>query len=218
MSSSRLRGPAARPRRPPGARAPRASRARRCSTGSIRSPDSSRACSSESQQTKAARSSTTLSSSRDVGVVRADRADERARPQPLAAQHRVARGRDRDDDVLRRPRRGGSRPARRRPRLQNASSRFSVAAVGDDPLDPRQRRADARDLRLGLPAAADHAERRRARPGEVLRRDPARRAGAQLAERVGLDHRDELRRVARRRARRRSARPSRSRAYVFTPA
>ena len=31
--------------------------------------------------------------------------------------------------------------------------------------------------------------------GEVLRRDPARRAGAQLAELVGLEHRDELGRV-----------------------
>ena len=47
-------------------------------------------CSSESQQTNAARSRTTLSSSRAARVVRADGADERARPQPLAAQHRVA--------------------------------------------------------------------------------------------------------------------------------
>ena len=45
--------------------------------------------------------------------------------QPLAAQHRVARGRDRDDDVLRRPPRGGSRPARRR-----RARRTSRAAPG----------------------------------------------------------------------------------------
>ena len=32
-------------------------------------------------------------------VVRADRADERSLPQPLAAEHRVLRGRDGDDDV-----------------------------------------------------------------------------------------------------------------------
>ena len=36
-----------------------------------------------------------------AAVVGADRADERAGPQPLAAQHRVARGRDGDDHVLR---------------------------------------------------------------------------------------------------------------------
>ena len=34
-------------------------------------------------------------------VVRADRADQRAGLKPLAAEHRVARGRGRDDDVLR---------------------------------------------------------------------------------------------------------------------
>jgi hypothetical protein len=34
-------------------------------------------------------------------VVRADRADERAGPKPLAAEHGIARGRRRDHDVLR---------------------------------------------------------------------------------------------------------------------
>ena len=69
-------------------------------TGSIRSPDSSLACSRESQQTKVARSRTTLSSSRAPRVVRPDRADERAVAEPLAAEDGVARGRRRHDDVL----------------------------------------------------------------------------------------------------------------------
>ena len=68
-------------------------------------------------------------------------------------------------------------------------------AVRDDALELRQRGADARELRLRLPAAADHAEAARAALREVLRRDAARRAGAQLAELVRLEHRDELGRV-----------------------
>ena len=52
----------------------------RPATGSMRSPDSSLACSSQSQQTNAARSSTTLSSSRRLDDVRARGDDERARP------------------------------------------------------------------------------------------------------------------------------------------
>ena len=67
-----------------------------------------------------------------------------------------------------------------------------VAAVGDDPLEPGQRGTHALDLALGLPAAADHAERLRIGAREVLRRDRARRAGAPLAEPVGLDHREQL--------------------------
>ena len=67
-----------------------------------------------------------------------------------------------------------------------------VAAVGDDPLEPGQRGAHALDLALGLPAAADHAERLRIGARQVLRRDGARRAGAPLAEPVGLDDREQL--------------------------
>ena len=54
-------------------------------------------------------------------------------------------------------------------------------------LDRRDRRADARDLRLRLEAAADDPEPARARARKVLRRDAARRAGTQLAEHVRLD-------------------------------
>jgi hypothetical protein len=43
-------------------------------------------------------------------------------------------------------------------------------------------------LRLRLPAATDHAETPGAVAGEVLRRDPARGAGAALAECIGLEH------------------------------
>src|SRR5581483_4599490 len=64
-----------------------------------------------------------------------------------------------------------------------------VAAVDDHALDPRQRLPDAGDLRGGLPAAADHPEARRAGTREVARRDAGGRAGAQLPELVGLDHR-----------------------------
>ena len=49
----------------------------------------------------------------------------------------------------------------------------------------------AGDLGLGLPAAADHAERARPRPGEVPSRDAAGRPGAELSEPVGLDHCDQ---------------------------
>ena len=72
-----------------------------------------------------------------------------------------------------------------------------VAAVDDDLLDRRQRLADAQHLRLGLPAAADHAERPRAGAGEMPRSDGARCAGAQAAEPVRLDHGGQLRRVER---------------------
>ena len=69
------------------------------------------------------------------------------------------------------------------------------SAVGDDALDGRDGRADAGDLRLGLVAAADDAERSRAAPREMPRGDPARRAGSELPEPVRLDHGDELRRL-----------------------
>jgi hypothetical protein len=67
-------------------------------------------------------------------VVGADCADERALGQPVAAEHRVARGRDRDDDVLlRRICVGAGRLGThlRAERLQS----FRRPAVGDDPLE-----------------------------------------------------------------------------------
>src|SRR5206468_10652133 len=67
-----------------------------------------------------------------------------------------------------------------------------AAAVGDDALDRRDRRADARDLAPCLPAAPDYAESLRARPREVPRRDGARRAGAELTQLVGLEYGVEL--------------------------
>ena len=132
-----------------------------------------------------------------VRVVRADRADERARLQPLAAQHRIARGRDGDDDVLR----GGVAVALGRlgagARAEGGEP-VGRAAVGDDALDRRHGRADAGDL---APPASRSRSRRasRARTGEVPRRDAARGAGAQLAERSASITADELG-LARRRA------------------
>ena len=69
------------------------------------------------------------------------------------------------------------------------------SAVGDLPLDPRQSLPDAGDLAARLPAAAEHAQTRGALASEVLRRDAARSAGAELPELVRLDHAGELRRL-----------------------
>src|SRR5207253_431752 len=91
-------------------------------------------------------------------IVGADRADECARPQPLAAEDRVAGGRGGDHHVLL----GGIAVALARlgsdlgaeltqPRL--------AAAVGNYLLDPGQRLPDAGDLAARLPATADHAQR-----------------------------------------------------------
>jgi hypothetical protein len=66
------------------------------------------------------------------------------------------------------------------------------AAVGDHPLDRRHRFANAQDLALGLPAAAEDAQAARPLTCEVLRRDRARSTGPELAQLVGLDHRGEL--------------------------
>ncbi len=129
-----------------------------------------------------------------AAVVRADGADERAGTQPLAAQDGILRRRHGHDDValagvaVALARLGSVLLAERREPLL-------VAAVGDDALDARKRGADRGELRLGLPAAADQPEAPRARAGEMLRGDAARRAGAELAELVRLDHRDELGRV-----------------------
>ena len=149
------------------------------STGSIRSPASSFACSIESQQTKTARSRTTLSSSRAPG--RFAPAAQTSAPglQPLAAEHRVLRGRGRDDDVLLGRVAVGlaGLGAEASCRTRSASPRCGSRRR---PLDPRQRLADARDLALGLPAAADHAERssRPAWRGTSPRHRWPRRSGA----------------------------------------
>ena len=66
------------------------------------------------------------------------------------------------------------------------------AAVGDDALDRGQPGANRPDLRLGLPAAADHAQRARSTPGEMLRRDAARGSGPSLPGRIGFEHGCEL--------------------------
>jgi hypothetical protein len=125
-------------------------------------------------------------------VVGADRADEGTRPEPLAAQDRVAGGRCGHHDVL------GRRLAVAFARLgldllAERAETLLVPAVSDDRLDRRQRLSNARDLAPRLPAAADHPERRRGVPREVLRRDTACCARAQLAELVRLDHGRELR-------------------------
>src|SRR4029453_11907911 len=80
--------------------------------------------------------------------VGADRADERARLQPLAPQDGVARVRDGHDDVLL-GRVLVPLALLRAVALAERPPALLVAAERDDRLDPRQRRADALDLRLG---------------------------------------------------------------------
>ena len=55
-------------------------------------------------------------------------------------------------------------------------------------LDPGQRLTDAGDLAPCLPAAAEHAESGSVFAGEILGRDSAGGAGAELAQLVCLDH------------------------------
>src|SRR5437764_10799906 len=79
--------------------------------------------------------------------------------------------------------------------LAEATQPLLGPAERDDLLQLGERRANAGELRRRLPAAADHAEAARATCREVLRGDTARRTRPQLAELVGLEHGDELRRV-----------------------
>jgi hypothetical protein len=65
-------------------------------------------------------------------------------------------------------------------------------AIRDDAVERRDGGPDALHLGLGLEAAADDAERSASRAREVPGGDAARRAGAQPAQVVGLDHRGEL--------------------------
>ncbi len=82
----------------------------------------------------------------------------------------------------------GSAPVR----SQKAARRSGVRQYATTLLDGGDGGADARDLALGLPPAADDAERAGVRLRQVARGDAARRPGAELAEPVGLDHRDRL--------------------------
>src|SRR5205814_200516 len=63
---------------------------------------------------------------------------------------------------------------------------------GEDVFDGRHRGSYALDLQLGLPPAADHAERARAFPGQMLRGGAGRRSGTEAAELIGLDQRERL--------------------------
>jgi hypothetical protein len=74
--------------------------------------------------------------------------------------------------------------------LQNLA-RFS-SAVDDDALDRRNSLADAQNLALGLPAAAEDAEACRPFAREVLRRHGARGTRPQLSKLVGFEHRGQL--------------------------
>ena len=120
-------------------------------------------------------------------MVRSSSADESARLQPLAAQHRVARGRHRDDHVA------GGRVAVALACLgaDLLAERFQallVPAVGDCP--PRSPAAPRGCMRPAcVPGTRSRSRRASARrPRQVLRCDSARRAGAELPEPAGLDH------------------------------
>ena len=158
-------------------------------TGSIRSPDSIRACSSQSQHTNVERSRTALSSSRRFATFA---------PAAMTSAPRASHS----------PRRTGSRelvivtttswePASRwlspPPHRALAKCRESLRcpAVGDDVLDRRQGLADAGDLG-GLVTAPDDPERSRSALREMLRGHATCSPGPQTAELVGLDHRHEL--------------------------
>ena len=82
-------------------------------------------------------------------------------------------------------------PASAPVRLQNAASFSGVRQYATTRSIDGERCAHARDLGLGLVAAADHAERAGTGLREVPRRDAARGAGAKLPEPIRLDDRDE---------------------------
>ena len=137
-------------------------------------------------------------------VVRADRADERAVAEPLAPKHRVLRGRDGDHDVLLGRLAMALAPARRRARAQNARQPLASGSRRRRARSPAGRRGCTRPGRRP-------ASRSRSRPAacararEVPRRDAPRRAGAELPQRVGLDHAPASSRARGRRGRRRTA-------------
>src|SRR5262249_10552166 len=130
-----------------------------------------------------------LASAHDVG---SGRDDERAGLEPFSAEDRVARGRDRHDDVVNR----GIAVALagvRSDALAERGETLRRPAERDDALDRRNRRPDARDLRLRLKPAADDAEAARARLREMPSRNAARSTRSQLAKGVRLEHGDERR-------------------------
>ena len=197
-----------RPRRPPAARAPRASRARR------------RRRARSGRPTRAA--TARASRSRRRPRARARRCRARARADRSRRSRRRARPR-----CSHSPRRTGSfdvvtvtttscaagvavaLAGLGAGALAEGREPLGGAAVGDDPLERRHRRADRRDLALGLPAAADHAERSsrpRAR-GASRRRRSRRRCEAGRAGRPRSRPRACLWRARTGRRRRRASRP-----------
>src|SRR5581483_4850331 len=121
-------------------------------------------------------------------AVGADRAHERAGQQPLAAQHGILRRRRGDDDValaglarLLRPRAVVLRAERGDP--------LRVASLDDDTFEAAQRIAQSLDVRSGLPAVPEHAERAGTAPREPGRRHRRRRSGAQPSHPLRLDDR-----------------------------
>jgi hypothetical protein len=130
-----------------------------------------------------------------AAVVGAHGADECARPEPLAAQHRIRRAGDSHDHVA------GGRILVTLARfgavlLAESTQALRRAAIGDDLLEIGKRGADRGNLRFSLPATADDAEAagvaRREMPGGYA----ARRTRSQLAQLVGLENRDQLGRIA----------------------
>ena len=162
------------------------------STGSIRSPASSLALVERVAADEDGALEDRVVELARPRLVRADRADERPGLQPLAAEHRVLRGRDRDDDVL---------LGRVAMRLAGLGADFLAEllelllgpAVGDDALDRRARasRMHATWLSACQPQPMTPSVLR-VGLGEVLRSDTARRSRAELAHLVGLDHRRQL--------------------------
>ena len=175
--------------RPRAARAPRASRAPRWPRAQSGRPDSSRAWARESQHTNEARSSTRLSSPGRSGDWR--RSHTRAPlDEPSASQDRILRGRRGHDDAGRRP------PARALGRLgaggfAERPEPLGRSAPRQRPLERRDCGRQRRELTLRLPAALDQSEARRALASEIPSGDSARRARANLAETIRLDHRGE---------------------------
>ena len=210
-------GPAARRRRPPAARAPRASRARR--PRSARSGRPTRAAPARSSR------------SRRTTRARARRCRARARrPSFAPTAHTSAPGRSHS------PRRTGSRE-RVTVTTTSCSRRVAVALAGSAPYrsqnarrcaryGSRRRRARSTARAARMHATCDSAcQPQPITPSDVapararcFAATAARGTGAQLPELVGVDHRDELRPSAReerddeRRARREArVRPSRPR-------
>ena len=140
-------------------------------------------------------------------VVRAGGAHERARPEPLAAQHRIARGRDRDDHV----RLGGLAVALGRfgaDLVAELGQPLGRPAVRDRLLDARQGLADARDcVRAWSRSRSRPASAHPPWPGASPPLRSRRRCGADPAGRPRSRH------AAHpvRRARPRSGRPRRRR-------